>query len=85
MGERSRVRQGFMKSLHDLQLDYIDLFLIHSPVGFKVRVFTDQGQPTKFNQLWTGHIYCHFKSAISSSIIHGVNNFHLVEVLFMFR
>ncbi|NP_001072204.1 aldo-keto reductase family 1, member C2 [Xenopus tropicalis] len=30
-----RVRQGFEKSLKDLQLDYMDLFIIHLPVEFK--------------------------------------------------
>ncbi|KAG9469223.1 hypothetical protein GDO78_021013 [Eleutherodactylus coqui] len=30
-----RVRQGLEKSLTNLQLDYMDLFLIHSPIEFK--------------------------------------------------
>lgn len=35
MGDRMRVRKGVRRSLEALQLDYIDLLLIQSPIGFK--------------------------------------------------
>lgn len=34
--EKSMVKVGFKKSLAALQLDYLDLYLMHFPMGFKV-------------------------------------------------
>ena len=39
-GSREKLRECFRKSLSDLKLDYVDLYLIHWPAGLKVRIQT---------------------------------------------
>ena len=38
-GAAENVRKGVERSLRDLKVNYIDLYLIHSPCGFKVSGF----------------------------------------------
>lgn len=36
--DRNSVKRMLLESLRNLQLDYVDLFLIHWPMGFKVGI-----------------------------------------------
>ncbi|KAL2309935.1 hypothetical protein Nmel_006169 [Mimus melanotis] len=63
--EKSMVKVGFKKSLAALQLDYLDLYLMHFPMGFKageeLHPLDDKGHsiPSDTDFLDTWEVECH--------------------------
>ena len=54
------VEEACRKSLEDLQLEYFDTFLIHWPVGYKVRILRS--------------IHIHYKIVFPSLVYLGMSN-----------
>ncbi|KAJ3209607.1 hypothetical protein HDU67_006052 [Dinochytrium kinnereticum] len=82
----SDVLSGFQASLHDLELDFINLFLMHWPVAFKNRgdgekAMDEQGQPiaeaVPLEDTWMS-----MESLVDQGLVRsiGVSNFNISKL-----
>jgi aldehyde reductase len=79
------VRTGFDKSLEDLSLDYIDLYLMHSPIAFKE---TDDFMPKDEhgNCLWEDIDYLDtwrgMEELVDAGLVRsiGISNFNIQQI-----
>mmetsp|Transcript_13644 Transcript_13644/g.12354 ORF Transcript_13644/g.12354 Transcript_13644/m.12354 type:complete len:328 (+) Transcript_13644:171-1154(+) len=88
--KKEHVQEGFDKSLHDLQLDYFDLYLVHWPISLKYVPVAERYpakwvnnvkdnlmvlEPTPMQETWEGMEKLH-KKKLAHNI--GVSNFNVM-------
>lgn len=83
------VEEGLSKTLRDLRLGYLDLYLVHWPVSFKKGVEFAQNreeyytyQDVPLAQTWEGMEACHAKGLVKHI---GVSNFNIAKLSEIFE